>query len=437
MLSFAKVLAGSNCSILSRTGVKGIVTLGLVAGIIGVMAAPASANTWYVSHKKPTRPPDGKSWDSPWSDLNRLDWTKIQPGDVIKVHADRAHYSALKIQKDYIKVEAADEQANSSNVVWIMGSRVSPAIDIGNFRHVEICGSRWIGDGAQKAPNLSVIALNGIGVNIGPGAEDTRLHDMQFHMCDSGIKALGGKTYCYRVRMNNNIRGVSYSPASGPKLHWIRMNDSWIYNDGRLYLPSIPEGQPWYRRNCAGIVTSGESDNLTSVSVSNTILGPGLATSLDCNSKKSDVDLNAVVSINPSETVYKIANVHTLTIRYCTSFLTALNKEGKATTCLSYPSPKSSDEVSGSIFYGGNVNVDNSTSFAFRINTQFKTSGNTLVISAEQKDPKFTSDVSTITNRATFQMLRDLNFKPAPGSPVFNADSWVYPTSVAEFLNSK
>lgn len=126
----------------------------------------------------------------------------------------------------------------------------------------------------------------------------------------------------------------------------------------------------------------------TAMNFRDCIIGPGLDSFMDMpNVGNSKVSVNGGLFINPTRNStpipdkFAMANTTTFTAYPNAS---CLNTQGVP-------------NISNSIFYGGIVSVSNANSLLGPANFQFKTTGNTTVLSRGQVDPKFTSDVSKIT----------------------------------------
>lgn len=90
--------------------------------------------------------------------------------------------------------------------------------------------------------------------------------------------------------------------------------------------------------------------------------------------------------------------------------------------------------VDRSVFYGGLVNITGGTTPTATNSYQFKTSGNVVMISSSQIDPKFVSDVSTLPNYTSFLYLCGVDFSLRPDSPCTGIYS--YPKSAEWFMNN-
>ncbi len=421
-----------------------------VIGVLGLCAlvfpTPVSAATWYVSPVGPYNGRNGKTWYTAWPDLNQIDWTKVQSGDTIKIDAGAPPptgssylspvyvYNPLSIGQDNVTIEISSMQNQNGNVAWIRPATSSgTAINIGNHQGITIRGSQWIGAGMKRSPNLAV-AGGGIGIYIGPNAQGIVLQNIQFQMCDVGLQVDGGQATCSGLKLNNNLTNVLYnrSSSTGASQSLI-LNDSWIANDGLLYLNNVVNGYPWAPRSCAGIVTRGQSNKDGSLTVNGCILGPELTTAVDAGCEQTSVYLYNTIINNPLESSLRLTKARSLSAVSLTSFLTPLNKNGKAHSCLSLTqSTGRSDSITKSSFFGGSVDVVGNTSVGSS-NIQYKTAGNTVVLSAGQVDPMFVSDLSGVSGTAGFDQLVQLNFAVKPGSPV----SSTYPYSLSSFLSKR
>jgi hypothetical protein len=126
----------------------------------------------------------------------------------------------------------------------------------------------------------------------------------------------------------------------------------------------------------------------------------------------------------------------------CTSFVDLFSNafcldvdEGSYFSTIGTPSgPFAPTHVTSSIFYGGSCGVDpsNQVGILSRNNTQYKVTGNTLVLGSEQADPEFISDVSQYSPSTPFSTLVNTNFALSKGSPAAGTGSSI--TSVQQLL---
>lgn len=433
---------------------KVLLALSLTTASMLSLPSMAHAATWYVSNYAAGYNPygrNGKSWLNAWTDTKKIDWSQIAPGDTILLDAGVAPqpgytylspvavYSNFSVGKDNVTITVAApfDPSGTGNIVWIRTqSPYQTAIDIGNRQNVTISGSKWMGSGFQKSPNLAVVGSSGAtggpagttGIYVGEGAKNTKLQNIQFQMCDVGLKIDGGSATCRGLRMNNNLTGISYRPGSTGEA--VTVEDSWIHNDGMLYANNAASGLAWYARNCNGVSTTGTGGGTGTLNVRGCYLGPGLVTAVDANCAQAGITLANSLINNPSSYAVKVSQATSVSASYLTTFLTPLNSKNLAHSSFSATAPILS--ISNNIIYGGSVDVTGTNSVGSG-NVQFNTTGNTVVISAYQQDPKFTSAVGSVPNSASFNELRDLNFALQPGSPA----SYVNPTSVASFLNNR
>ena len=425
------------------------------AAIASAPAPPPTPKTFYVSPSN-VGVADGTSWTKAWSDVDKIDWSKVGPGDTIKLDGGERYATykgtlTIGADGDYnrkIRIVVADEPGRNGQALitggydrLVSGWYNLPArsgIVVGDHKHISIEGRNGMFFG-RPGKALRVSQFRASGVSTGPNSDFVSIKNVEIDRNGVGTTSallrpsgeglkLQGRNECESLIIHDNsVNVVIQTPRGG---YAPRIQRSWIYNevqsriigkfsDGVQILDSYRGGFSWYDFNQC-------------------VLGPGLSTGVVYSQKNSGLSINNCLFLNPrlsnltgtvkgAEARYSIVSM-----RNVTSFLTPLNADRGAHACLDYEY-QGQGSVENSIFYGGVVNVSNATHplSSYFPNVQFATSGNTIALGPTQQDPRFVTNVTTI-GAGDFTSLRSADFSLQPGSPASGKGSSV--TSVDRLL---
>lgn len=426
-----------------------------------VFAAPAQATNWYISKRTSYNTiADGRSWYTAWRDLSTFgpDWTKIQPGDHIYIDAGAAgsflYYDyPLVIRKSgtstapiYIEVAPASDTIHGGGCaiikapafypqtypVWYTGPRetVKPGINVGNYTNIVIRGSRWIPSSAlAKEPNLRVYGpftstgtelYDSVGISVGAQARAIKFENISVAACAKGVHIQGGESSCKSMMIYDNDVNILYKSDIASRGE---LRDSILYDRRKTGVGISLDGQP---------ALAGEPR----FGIYSSILGPGLTTTIDLVSAKVGVVCFNSLLNNPSVAQVKMTKTPETFVTLWTNcfFQTPLNAKGLGHSNLSFSSISATNPyVSNNIFWGGAVSVVGTRRLG--TNTQYKTTGNTLVLSSAQVDPKFVTDLSKVPSTASWYQLAALDFTLAADAAT--GFTGYFPTSIKSFLSTK
>jgi hypothetical protein len=392
-------------------------TLCLV-GLAYLLPSAAQATTYYVS-KTATAGGDGLSWGTAFNELNKIP-QPLYGGDVVEIDggASSMRYDTplvVRSKKDYLYSTGSTVTIKTSSApgrngqVLIVGTGTGTGIDIvqpGTAPDVNVVGRTWrsfrvfhyaVGARVTGFSNLSNVQLD--------------------NNSECGLIASGYSHTFNQLVINDNGLNVRQFPdwidTSG-----ISLTRCWIFNsDANAYRSD-------------GILmqnTSGLPLRFYTL-LRGCVMGPGLKNGFvdegRINSVYQDLSLSNCLLINPGDANFATNKVR-IDLTNVTSFLTPLNSSGRAHSCLSAYSDDA--VVKNSIFFGGVVtSMRKGSAFTqaeqtaaqqvgFRRfgpgNVQFRTSGNTLVLSPTQTNPQFFSNLPAIGNNVLPGQLHGLDFR--------------------------
>ncbi|MBX9693289.1 MAG: hypothetical protein K2Z81_12950 [Cyanobacteria bacterium] len=400
--------------------------LGLMAG---ASCNAAEARTFYVSNVTAPPNPDGASWTTAWTGIDKINWSVIAPGDTIEIDGGNGTYfnnrysGTLTVGKSGqpglpITIKASESPGRNGQVE-IEGNYADQTngvkksgIVIGDNSYIVVKGRPMFNRLWTKS--LKVVQFAGDGIVTGPNSHHVVLENLHvraagvsgrstYTITGAGVKLQGSDQVCDGLLLDDNGLNLDVysSNQNAPsikncvirnytlmayKADGIRINNTYRQGYGHFYL-----------NNC--------------------ILGPGLSTGVIYSQENSGLSVYNSLFVNPRITNIRKTTVSsfysgTMSLRYVTSFVTPLNDLGQGHSCLTYKQEQ--DSVWNSIFYGGNVEVVGSGG-TYINNVQFKTSGNTLLLSPSQTDPLFQTNPNTLSNDV-YKLLY-ANFRLRSDSP--------------------
>jgi hypothetical protein len=252
-------------------------------------------NTYYVS--KDGSGDDGKSWQSAWQELDRIDWDVVRPGDTILLDggsSEMVYETTLTVQRSGtrespITLRLADEPGRDGKVV-IFGGREEPlpyceqrdydrggdgrafGIDFGGQSWIMLEGNKW-GGIAIHGHGLHGIALTGdandiVVRNVEVFDNGTaRRNNGRWYPGQDGVRLAGTRITFERALVHDNGEDAFQSDGN---LSEFVLRDSWLYNTRK-----DDEGGVWnYCQHPDGIQVwdGGEQRGIT---IEGSVIGPG------------------------------------------------------------------------------------------------------------------------------------------------------------------
>lgn len=239
----------------------------------------------------------------------------------------------------------------------------------------------------------------------------------------SGVRLQGSGSRCDRLIVHNNgASNIFLDNAS----QTTSITNCWIYNlpNLRVPVPAPMQSQvanivpPRFLEDTADGIHIKGSYTVQSYNIQNSVLGPDLNKGIKYFQGLSSLSVNNCLFIDPqtsnlskdfdrfpppvmtpdstksgaSAPVY--FGPFRMSVTDVTSFMPPTNVFGQSHSCLSFAEGYS-DSAASSVFWGGVVDVTGSKLLGAR-NTQFKTSGNTIVLSNAELDPRFQANLNNV-----------------------------------------
>lgn len=421
-----------------------------LSSTVSIAATPMTSTpkTYYVS-KAATGVADGSSYAKAWRDVDKINWSIIQPGDTIKLDGgvdgnSMIYTGALTVQKSGtssqpIKIVSGTEPGHNGQVLITGFYDRTPrtGVNFGDAQYVTLEGrpikyfgrdsksiriANFLGDGIATGYNsdgltLKHLEIDSNGTNLPNGPTGG------YQATGVGIRFRGKWNTATNLMVHDNLdAGIEVDCAYGGYSPDIKR--SWIYNHyglgkgvGVRIKDRYRGGYSWFN-------------------ISESVIGPLNPTAIEFAQRNGGVSVRNSLILNPD--IAGIKKVVTgpdsyysnILFTQSTMFLTPLNREGKSHANFSFE--KGQDTITRSVIYGGVVDGKGTKQTIAINNFQYKTSGDTLAISPSQVNPKFAANVDAIS-ATDYATIRATDFSLQPGSPAAGMGTSV--TSVRKVLD--
>ncbi len=412
-----------------------------------------SGHLYYIS--KNGNNGDGLSWATAWNELDKINWSVIEPGDTILIDGG-------SLQMVYTTTLTIGKSGTQSVPITI-----KKAIDPGRNGHVSIFGGRTTALPYCNQPDYTVqtSGINATGISIGSaswividggnwdgitihgtgeeavyfetGSTNDTIRNLETYdngaLDGSSPAAFGGGILIYgsnhifdRVNIHDDA-GDAFQP-SGTN---ITITRSWLHQSRED--PTQP-GTPFNQCEHQDGFQIWDGGIHTNITIENSILGPGekegtiLGQTAFGSSQtaivndvtlKNDLFINKVINIMgyPAvrETGWKIDHVTVVGLNVST----ALWIEGV------------NHSVTNSIFYNGHIVLPDGLANSSN-NCQWKTDGNTSAIVGKTINPHFMTNISSFSDSTPLEQIANANFALQPNSLCAGKGSSI--TSVAQLI---
>jgi hypothetical protein len=394
---------------------------GTVSCFVGCLAAQnANAKDFYVS--KSGNNQDGLSFATAFNELSRINWNVVGPTDTIIIDGgttQMTYTTGLKIAKT--GTTAQPLRIQRSTVAGHNGKVIIDGQGQPNFVGIDFTGNGYVG-------NVDVDGLQWNGIEV--------------RNCDRGVKLScysNWNDHVYGLDVHHNKTGILIEGSNGAG--WCNVRDNQV-NNVLITNPNNAVYPGDGLTNCQIYMTTGQADGINmspgflngGTNVINCVLGPNLRHGLSMTSTTS-VKLTSCLFLNAQQANINQADyTGRITVERCTSFMTSLNNLNQAHSALQLARISSyNNTINSSIFYGGTL-TGNTFQYGSN-NTQFRTSGNTMMVRGRTADPQFVTDVSGFPNNVPDATLNAANFALRAGSPAVGTGSAI--TSVSTLRSTK
>ncbi len=428
-----------------------------------------NGNIYYVSKKGSNS--DGKSWRTAWNELNKINWSVIQPGDTILLDGgsqSMTYTTTMTIGKSGtqdapITIERASDAGHTGHVI-LFGGRTTPLPYCGQANYTYhpaptaygiVYGSNsWIVIDGKSWDGISIYGYHSEGIDMTNNPSNDTLRNLEIYdngnatqssgawhpnQGSNGIYLTGSNLTFVRMNIHDNADDeFNTGPYHTLGVNNITINYSWLHvsrEDPRT--PGLPFNESCVHQDGYQIFDGGVQSGIT---VENSVVGPGLGEALilgqnlnscNCSATINNVTIKNDLFINKDVQIMGYPQVKETgwVIDHVTVFTPGGNPGGK------YPSLSlqgSNHTVTNSIFYGGQIYLPDGLAKASG-NCAWKTVGYNSALVGQIVDPKFMTDVTSYNFITSLMTMQNANYALQPTSPCKGAGSSI--TSIAQFLS--
>lgn len=429
--------------------------------------AQTNGNTYYVSKNGSNK--DGISWATAWNELDQINWSVIQPGDIIILDggsSQMVYTTTLTIGKSGtqslpITIQRSTENGHNGKVV-MFGGRSTPLPYCGQSSYtyqqssvahgIVFRSSSWIVIDGMNWDGISIYGHSSHGVDMTSNPSNDTLRNMEIY--DNGTASQSGGTWnpdtnghgIYLNGTNLTFEKMNIHDNSDDEfdtgigsINNVTISYSWLHVDREdPTQPGLPFNQCVHQDGYQ-IYSGGTQGGIL---IENSIIGSGLKEGTILGNLYNSQGVGATVNnvtIRNSLFLNKVNDImgypqikeRNWTIDHVTVWNLNTPQQG------AYPHSifleGSGHTVTNSIFYGGPFYLPDGLAVSSG-NCQWNTTGNTSAIVGQTVDPQFVTDVSGFSDATPLAQIDGADFALRPGSPCTGKGSNV--TSVAQFLST-
>lgn len=434
----------------------------------GVKAA--GRTTYYIS--KNGNNADGLSWATAWNELNKINWSLVQPGDTLLLDGgsrSMTYTTTLTIGKSGtqaapIMVKRATDAGHNGQVI-LFGGRSTPLPycgqanytyrATGTFNHGIVMGANsWVIIDGGSWDGMSIYGFDSHGVDMTSNPGNDTLRNLEIY--DNGSASQSGgswnpNTDGHGVFLNGSnltFENMDIHDNSDDEfdtgvgsINNITIRSSWLHitrEDPNN--PGLPFNQCVHQDGYQ--IYSGGTEG--GILFENDIVGPGLkegtilgntpqsgnaAVAVNNVTIRNSLFLNKVINIMGYPQVQESGWVldHDTVFTPGSGTPASTGVPGGTSFFLQ----GSNNTVTNSIFYEGQIYLPNGLA-AFAKNCQWRTTGSTPAIAGQTVDPQFVTDVSSYNFSTPLIAIANANFALQATSPCKGSGSSI--TSLKRFL---
>lgn len=270
--------------------------------------AQPSGDVYYISRSGSND--DGRTWESAWNELSQVDWTVINPGDVVYIDGgvtEMVYKTSLQIgasgePDNPIRILASTEPGHAGQIIFFGGREaflpycgeqnydnsiqetlIVNAIRSNDHSYIEIDGMRWRG--------IVVHGYRRAAIRLDRGSQNVTVRHFEIYNNGSarldekwegwvsdypGVRLGGANMLFQRVIIHDNGQDAIQSLWQDNNLSNFRLEQSWLYN-GRRH-PTVDESANYCTHSDGLHIYDGGL--VSGVTITETIVGPGFTNNL-------------------------------------------------------------------------------------------------------------------------------------------------------------
>lgn len=356
-------------------------------------------NTYYVS--KYGSNGDGLSWATAWNELDQINWSVVQPGDIVYLDggsSEMVYSSTLQpttsgTSDDPIRIQLSSEPGRNGQAI-ISGGRSTPLPFCGqtdydyneaglnsygakfeNAAHLIVDGTKWRG--------IVIHGMKNDGIRFYPTSDHVTLRYLELYDNGSvyqnegawysdgkGVRLEGSNHTIERTLIHDN--GQDAIQSNGAGVHNFIIRESWFYNS-RIH-PTVTEQSYNYCTHTDGLQIY-DGGVVSGITIEDSILGPGFTNTLllgDKNVDVNDVTIRNVLMLKGAENNISAHSSATTAVNNWTIENVTIYAPDTAYNAIYY---KGRDlTIQNSIVVGSHINIPNTTPVTSN-NCQWNTTG--------------------------------------------------------------
>jgi hypothetical protein len=260
-----------------------------------------TTGTYYVSRNGNNA--DGRSWATAWNELNRINWSVIQPGNIIYIdggttnmtYQTELRYGKSGTASQPIRIQRSTAAGHNGQVVFFGGrSQTLPYCDQASYNdsgstgyreygifttdhdYITIDGMGWRGifihgfrrSGIRIERNSTNLTFRNLEIYNNGAAEQRTTGWRPTH---PGINLAGVNTTIQRAIIHDNGHDAIQSLFDMNNINNFRLEQSWLYN-GRMHPTS---GESWNWCTHTDGIQIFDGGVISGITITETIIGPG------------------------------------------------------------------------------------------------------------------------------------------------------------------
>jgi hypothetical protein len=436
---------------------------GIVAcGATSPQAGAPPGHTYYVS--KNGNGSSGTSWATAWTELARINWSLVQPGDTILLDGGQqgmTYTTTLTIGKSGtqaapVTIERATEDGHHG-IVTLSGGRATPLPYCGQAGYtyrpallsngIVVGAHSWIVLDGMSWGGIHIHGFSTYGIDMSGGPSNDTVRNIEID--DIGEARLSGSdwnpktnghgvyltgTHLTFVQMNiHDNSDDAFNTGEAPGIQDVTITSSWLHVSREDPRQSGLPFNECVHQDGYQIFDGGVQSNLL---IANSVLGPGMSTGVILGQSPGRATVNRV-TIRNSLLLNKHINIMGYPQVAESGWVIdhdTLVTPGQGIAGGVYQSlflQGSGNAVTNSIFYDGQIYLPDGLAVASG-NCAWQTTGDTGVLRGQVADPRFASNVSGYNESTPLATIASADFSLRAGSPCAGKGSGI--TSLRQFL---
>lgn len=424
-----------------------------------------NAQTYYVS--KTGNNSNGKSWQTAWNELSKINWSVIQAGDTILIDGgstSMTYTTTLTIgksgkQNEPITIKKSTEKGRSGKVL-IFGGRSTLLPYCGQSKYtyhvvqqasgIVFGSSSWVNIDGMGWDGIAIYGFSEYGIDMTDNPHNDSIGNLEIY--DNGGAFQNGGVWYPETNghgifltgtalafeyLNIHDNSADEFDTGAGSVHTITIFHSWLHVTRESPTQSGLPFDECVHQDGYQIYNGGVQSGIV---IEDSVVGPGLGDGLILGQSPNSADDSATVNnvtirnslfLNKDNNImgYPQVKESGWVVDHDTIFTPGTGQSVFDSLFLE----GSKHIVTNSIFYGGQVYLPDGLASAAG-NCQWKTIGSRETIAGQAVDPEFVTDVSSYNFYTPLATLANADYSLKPGSPCLGKGSSI--TSIQQLISS-